>query len=532
MVKAVLVNPIDNVAMVTTLAETGDEIIVTETGKVVKALEPIKAGHKVALTRLEEGENVIKYGIPIGRMMSAVDVGEWISVHNLEDTTAELCGTYCQEFRDGIRTINDPTPQETVTRMIKAFPRKDGTFGIRNYVIVISTSPETNAVAEAISDKTGCAWFVCDRTRLEEDGSITEYTRDSMIYTGRAQNIYATLVLGFDGDTSESRGICESISEKQQPTQYLSLTGIDEAAAISEGTAIIEAFQKDASEQKRELVSMEGFGLTVHCSGSDWTTAINGNASVGKVADKVVEHGGKVFMTEWMEWSGSQHVMAARCATRELGLELLDFQDSVRDVVLKETGLPVEHMNPAPGNKEGGLTTLAEKAVGTIKKSGTATIQGLLDHCQQPTGKGVWLPKSNTVWSPSTALYGSFGGAHLSILITGLGGLYYELPHMVTVRVTGNPVTFANEDFKLDFNAGIALEKPLSEVADILFEYIIRVAEGEDNPNTEHENKIRALNMYYYNEREFERDTDRSRFLPLQVREYAERTKELTDLVK
>ena len=530
MIKALIIDKKDNVAIVTTQAEAGDEILVTETKQVVKALETIKAGHKVALTRIEQGENAVKYNIPIGRMMSAVDAGAWVSVHNLEDTTEELCGKYCQEFRDGTRTVRNLPEEETVTRMIKAFPRKDGTFGIRNYVMVISTSPESNAAAEAISDKTGCIWFVCDRTRLE-DGKITKYTRDAMIYSGRGANVYAALVLGYDNDSSESKGIYDSIAETGKPAQYISLSGADLEKAVSEGTTVIEAFQKDAAAQKREPVSMEGFGLTVHCSGSDWTTAINGNATVGKAADMIVKHGGRVFMTEWMEWSGSQHVMAERCATRELGVALLDQVDRVRNVVFRETGLPVEHMNPTPSNKEGGLTTLVEKSTGTIKKSGTKTIMGLLDHCEQPTGKGVWLPKSNTVWTPSTALYGSFGGAHLSVVITGLGALYYEMPHMVTVRVTGNPVTVANEEFKLDFNAGMAFEKPLSEVGDIFFEYLIRIIEGEEEPKTE-PGKIRALNMYYYTEREFGADTDRSKLLPIHVVDYAEKTKRYTNSVK
>ena len=530
MIKAILIDKLDNVAMVTKQAEVGDEILVTETGQVLKAIETIKEGHKVALSRLEEGEFAIKYGIPIGRMTSAIDVGGWISVHNLEDITAELCGERCQDFRDGVSTVKTFPPQETVTRMIKAFPRKDGTFGIRNYIMVISTSPETNAVAEAISDKTGCSWLVCNRTRLE-NGVISKYTRDTMMWTGRNPNLYAVLVLGYDNDTSESRGIYNFIAEIDKPVQYLSLTGIDEAAAISEGSAIIAGYQKDASELKRELVSMEGFGLAVHCSGSDWTTSINGNSAVGLAADRIVEHGGKVYMTEWMEWSGSQHLMAEKCVTRELGLELLDFLDSVREVVLEETGLPVEHMNPAPVNKEQGLTTLAEKSIGTIKKVGHTPIQGLLNHAEQPTGKGVWLPKHDSVWPPTTASYASLCGAHMSILNTGVGFLYFELPHLLCIRTTGNPATFAKEELRLDFNAGMAFEKPLSEVGDMLFDYFIRVAEGDEDPQTEI-NKDRAFNMYYYNEREFGPDAPREKMLPAGVINYHETRKQYTDRVK
>ena len=519
----------DSVAMVTAAVAAGEEVVVTETGQVVRALEFIKAGHKIALKRIEAGENVVKYGIPIGRMITAVDVGQLVHTENLEDTTEELCGEYCRQFRGGIKTVKTFPPEEPSTvRKIKAYPRKNGTFGIRNYIMVIPTAPDGNKAAETISDKTGCTWFVCDRTHLE-GGKLTEYTKNAMIYTGRNPNIYAVLVLG---DDLVGREVYDSIVETTgKPVQYLSLSGVNEDKLVTDGVAIVEGFQKDAALLKRELVSMEGFGLAVHCSGSDWTTEINGNATVGEAADRVVKNGGKVYMTEWMEWSGSQHLMAEKCATYELGIELLDYVDTVRDVVLRETGLPVEHMNPAQANKDAGLTTLVEKSLGTIRKVGSTQIQGLLDYCEQPTSKGVWLPKHYSVWPPTTATYGSLSGAHMSVLNTGIGFLYFEVPHLLCVRTTGNPVTYDNEDFRIDFNAGKAFEKPLSEVGEDLFEYLIRVAEEDEAPNTEID-KIRAFNMYYYVENEFGKGRDMSVMLPAGVKDYHKNYQAYTDRVK
>ena len=516
--------------MVTTQVQEGQEILIPGKELTVRALETIRPGHKVALARLEAGATVVKYGIPIGRMTSAVDIGGWISTHNLEDTTEEYCGEYCRQFREGVRKIKEFPPEEQSVRMIKAFPRKNGTFGIRNYIMVIPTTPECNGAAEAISDKTGCTWFVCDKTRLE-GGKLTDYTKNAMIYTGRNPNIYAVLVLGAENGASNGQEICDLIAETGKAHQYLSIDVENGKDIISEGISFIEGFQKDAANLKREPVSMEGFSLAVHCSGSDWTTEINGNASVGAAADHVVKHGGRVFMTEWMEWSGSQHMMAEKCASYELGVELLDTVDKVRATVLRETGLPVEYMNPAPVNKEAGLTTLVEKSTGTIRKVGTTQIKGLLDYCEQPTGKGVWLPKHDSVWPPTTAIYGSLSGAHMSVLNTGAGFLYFEIPHMPCIRTTGNPVTYSNEDFRLDFNAGIAFDKPIAEVGEILFEYLMRIAEGDEEPKTE-TNKDRAFNMYYYTENEFGEKTDRSRILPCGVMNYHEQRKQLTDLVK
>ena len=528
MINAILVDKKDNVAMVTVTANAGDEIIIKETGQVLIALETIKSGHKVAIKRIEIGEDAIKFGITIGRMTSHVDCGEWVHTHNLEDITEELCGESCRQFRNGSKTIiSQNTDEADEIRNIMAYPRNNGTFGIRNYIMVIPTTTKANAIAEEISDRTGCAWFVCDKTRLEE-GELTDYTKKAMIYTGRNPNLYAVLVIGSDTNGIE---IYYAINEADKPIEYLPLDENNETVTLENGIAIIEKFQEDASLLVRVPVSMEGFGLAVHCSGSDWTTAINGNTAVGVAADMVVKNGGKVFMTEWMEWSGSQHIMAEKCITHELAIDLLDNVDMVRDVVLKETGHPVEYMNPAPSNKEGGLTTLIEKSVGTIRKIGSTKIQGILQYCEQPTSKGVWLPKHDSVWPPTTAIYSSLAGAHMSVLNTGVGFLYFELPHMLCIRTTGNTETFENEEYKIDFDAGIAFDTPLSGVGESLFDYLIRIAEGDDNPNTE-KDKTRAFNMYYYVENEFGDDRDLTKMLVNRVQNYSENNKAYTDSVK
>ena len=533
MIRAIQIDKSDNVAMVTASVEAGQEIIVTENGQIVKSIEPIDAGHKVALVRLESDETVVKYGIPIGRMKSPIDAGGWISAHNLSDTTEELCGEYCRQFRDGERKVKTFPPKDSLheSRMINAYPRADGSFGIRNYIMVISTAPACNEAAEAISDRTGCAWFVCDRTRLIE-GQLTDYTRKAMALTGCNPNIYAVLVIVADATDSSGKEIFDTIAQSGKPVRCLSIGKTGAQSVVSDGISIIEDFQKEAAKLQRSPVSMEGFGLSVHCSGSDWATAINGNSSLGAASDLVVKNGGRVFMTEWMEWSGSQHLMAEKCATYELGLELLDNVEAVRATVLRETGRPVEYMNPAPGNILAGLTTLVEKSTGTIRKIGSTQIQGILEYGEKPTGAGVWLPKHDSVWPPTTAIYGAMSGAHMNVLVSGLGDLYFELPHMLCIRATGNPSTYQKEELKLDFNAGIAFEgKSIAEVGEILFEYLLRIAEGEEDPKSEHD-KIRAFNMYYYTENEFGEGIDRSRILPVLVRKYHERCKQYTDNVK
>ncbi|MCL1849642.1 MAG: altronate dehydratase family protein [Clostridiales bacterium] len=544
MVTAIRMDMADNVAMVTAQVEAGQEILIMETSQIIKALESIGPGHKVALKRLDKGGDVVKYGIPIGRLTADVEAGAWISTHNLEDTTEELCGTYCQAFREGPDKPGKAEPAEgelappadwpsdtPPPRTIRAYPRRDGSFGIRNYIMIIPANPSCNAAAESISDQTGCAWYVCDRTRLE-NGALTDYSKKAMMFTGRNPNVYAVLVIDAQDGGPAGKEIYRSIVDSGKQALYMTIRDNKEQQVILNGITVIRKFQKEAAALARVPVPMEGFGLTVHCSGSDWTTAINGNSAVGVAADLIVKNGGRIFMTEWMEWCGSQHILAEQCATHELGLQLLDAVDEVRAVVLRETGNPVEYMNPVQANKDAGLTTLVEKSTGTIKKAGSTPIQGILDYCEAPTGRGVWLPKHDSVWPPTSAIYGALSGAHMNILVTGLGFLYYELPHMLSVRVSGNPATYQNGDFKIDFNAGMAFDDmSIADVGEMLFAYLVRVAEGEEEPKTEAD-KERAFNMYYYTENEFGPASDSSKKLYCSVKDYQEKRKAYTDSVK
>ncbi|MBQ6260895.1 MAG: UxaA family hydrolase [Firmicutes bacterium] len=484
---AMMINEKDNVAMATTNVPAGEKVLVTLTGQEVVAAEDIKAGHKMALCDLKKGDFVIKYGIPIGNMKSDCPVGGMVHVHNLEDTTEELCTGYVKKYRESGRTM-------------KVYPRANGDFGIRNYIMVFATTPEANALAEAISDATGCNWMVCNREELK-DGEITDFTVKAMGYTGRNPNVYAALVVGDAEPSAKSAEVKSLIEETGKPVAYLGSCKCN----LEEGCNIVKAWQKDAAAQERVDTPLDGFKIAVHCAASDWTTALTGNPAVGLAADHIVKNGGMVIMDEWAGFPGSEHLMAQKAVTRKLGLQIIDKVDEFRARYLAETGKPVEATNPFPSNIEGGITTLVEKSTGNIKKAGNTDIQGIIGFCEKPERPGVWLQDQPCGGPSSTAIYGALSGVHLNILITGMGYVYHEIPNMPTIRLTGNPETFKVDTHKLDFDAGQALlGKTLQEVGDDLFEYIISVAEGKD-PKCE-ERKIKYFMFYYYYPRTAKKD--------------------------
>lgn len=485
MLKAIQINPKDNVAVVPQDVAAGQDVQIVETGAIVKSTEFIKAGHKIALVDFKSGDTVTKYGIPIGRMKADCPKGGWIHCHNVEDNTAELCTGYCDEYRKG-------------GRMIQAYPRANGDFGIRNYIMIFSTSVAANPMAEALSDKTQTVWMVCDKNRLV-DGKISDFTKLVVTKTAENPNIYAAMIVGSEEDNAMNEALCEEIKKTgMKQVAYCAVkSGVCEHK-LADNVKILETWKKEAAEMKRQPVSMEGFTMAIHCGGSDWTTALSGNPTLGVASDLVVDQGGFVIMDEWGGLPGSEHLLAGHAVTRKVGMELIDKVMQTRERFIRDTGKPVEETNPYPSNKEGGITTLVEKSTGNIKKAGSAGLQGILKMATRPTTPGVYVQDQPCGGPSATGIYAAMAGCHVNVFVTGVGYVYYEIPYMPGIRMTGNPETFKVKEYKLDFNAGVVIEgKPMSEAGKDLFEYIIAVAEGREEPKSE-TGKCLAFPMYYY----------------------------------
>lgn len=485
MLNAIRINEKDNVAVVPKDVAAGSQVQVVETGEVLTATEFIKAGHKIALKDFKKDDIVTKYGIPIGRMLSDSPKGSWIHCHNVEDITAELCTGYCDEYRKGVRMIN-------------AFPRKNGDFGIANYIMIFSTSVAANPMAEALSDKTGAVWMVCDKNRIE-NGCITDFTRMVIEKTACNPNIYAAMIVGSKDQEELNNAICEEIRKTGAKDVACVLVGSGVCEnKLAENAAVIEGWKAEAAALKREPVSMEGFTMAIHCGGSDWTTALSGNPTLGVASDLIAEQGGFIIMDEWGGLPGSEHLLAGHAVTRKVGLELIDKVQLTRERFIRDTGKPVEATNPYPSNKEGGITTLVEKSTGNIKKAGSSGLQGILKVGTRPTTPGVYVQDQPCGGPAATAIYGAMAGCHINVFVTGVGYVYYEVPYMPGIRMTGNPDTFKHDEYLLDFNAGVVIEgKPMSEAGKDLFEYIIAVAEGREQTKNEAV-KCLAFPMYYY----------------------------------
>ena len=518
MANSIQIEKKDNVVVLTEDVKAGETVTIQGLKETYIAREDIGVGHKMAIAPIKNGESVIKFGIPIGPTMSDVAVGDWISAHNIKNDAVKAG----EESRKRVRESG---------RRIMAFTRADGRFGVLNVVMVIPASPDCNSVAEAISDATGCAWMCCNRLQLE-NGKVSEYTRMALGYTGCNPNIHSVLILRGTSERETAEYIYQLIEKTGKPIQVLDVT-TEVDYAIREGVTIVKDLLVDAAEQKRESCSIDGLAITVHNNGSDWSSPLAANPTVGHAMDLLIRDGGRAFHAQYQTLSGSEDIMAAKCVSREVALKLLAKVEYTRASVLEETGAPIEMMNmhPSPYNIQTGVSTLLEKGYGMVQKYGKSPIQGLLGYCEQPPHNGLWMNTHDNVSPPTSAIYGSVQGAHMHIMTTSAGFLYYEIPHMIGIRVTSNDETFNNPEYKKDFNAFFALKDGVEKAGEKLYQLVLDVAEGKVIPKSEVD-KQKVFHMWYHITAEFGGNMDRSGRIPSSSKDYAESVKKYTDLVK
>ena len=237
-------------------------------------------------------------------------------------------------------------------------------------------------------------------------------------------------------------------------------------------------------------MDMKDLTVAVQCGGSDWTTALTGNVSVGIMADHIVENGGAVVMSEIGGLPGSEHIVASKAVTREVGLQILDMVEERRAKYLALNGHTIEEVNPTPGNKAGGITTLVEKSTGNIKKIGSCKVNGVLNLYDRIPGPGVWFLNHRTVGLDEINMTAfALSGVHILVFCSGLGT---PVGHacMPCIKLTGNPDNYRKVRSLFDFNAGQALEgKSLDQVGQELFDLLIDVVEGKETQSEKNGNQ-------------------------------------------
>jgi len=357
------------------------------------------------------------------------------------------------------------------------YRRPDGRVGVRNLVGIISAMDNTNATANRVASIVGGTVALTTPFGRTQIGHDFETTLKTLVGVGRHPNIAAVLVMSINLESADR--LAERIRPSGKPVRTLGLHESGGTMALTaEAAKVATELVVAASELTREPCPFSELVIAVECGGSDATSGIASNPTLGLFADRFIDEGGTIVMSEPAEFMGAEHLLAARAVAepdRERIVEMVRwFEDEA-----KRHGVDMRGTNPTPDNIAGGLTTLEEKSLGAIAKGGSRPIVETIDYAHEPTQRGLVI--MNTPSAACESMTGLLaGGSHIILFSTGRGNAI-GAPVAPTVKVTGNPNTAAamSENIDLDVSSIITKGGALDEAAVRLWDEVVKVACGK-----------------------------------------------------
>lgn len=488
--KFLKINPDDNVAVAINDLKKGEQLNVE--GIEVTLAEDVPAGHKFTLKDIAEGENVVKYGFPIGHAKETLKKGHWAYDKNIK---TNLAGTLEYQYKPITVSLTDKDEKLT----FKGYKRKNGEVGIRNEIWIVPTVGCVNGIAdniisefkksignenlkvdaiEAYKHNYGCS-------QLGDDHESTKkILRDIVLHP----NAGGVLVLSLGCENNQPDVFEQFLGDYDKSrVKFLVTQKVEDE--VSEGVKILKELYDIASQDVRTEVPMSELKVGLKCGGSDGFSGITANPLLGVFSDWLVQQGGTTILTEVPEMFGAETILMSRCENKELFDKTVHLINDFKEYFLSH-GEPVGE-NPSPGNKAGGISTLEDKALGCTQKCGKSYVKDVLMYGDRLKTKGLNLlsaPGNDLV--ASTAL--GAAGCQMVLFTTGRGTPFGSF--VPTMKISTNTPLYQKKGNWIDFNAGQLLDgKTMEEVKRDFINYIISVANGEFVNHEKHGSKAMAI---------------------------------------
>lgn len=435
-------------------------------------------GHKYALSDIAKGENIIKYGNPIGHATEDIKKGSHVHTHNMK---TNLSGELTYEFSGDF----PPMKRSDSERTFMGYIRKNGEVGIRNDIWIINTVGCVNKIAKRLAELTGAICFEhpfgC--SQLGGDHATTQKVLAGLVHHPNAGGV---LVLGLGCENNNIGEFKKALGEyDSERVKFLNAQDFEDE--IEEGVRIINELKAYAASFKREPVSISKLKIGLKCGGSDGLSGITANPLVGRLSDRVIAAGGSCVLTEVPEMFGAEHLLMKRAVSREVFDKTVNLINDFKAYFIAHNQVVYE--NPSPGNKAGGITTLEEKSLGCVQKGGSAEVVDVLTYGDRLTKNGLSLlngPGNDIVAVTNLAA----AGVHIVLFTTGRGTpLGGAVP---TVKISTNRALAEKKQGWIDFDASPTLEG--LDLSDTLLDYILSVAGGEETKNEQ--NGYREISIF------------------------------------
>jgi len=430
-------------------------------------------GHKYALCDIAEGENVIKYGMPIGHATCAIKKGEHVHVHNVKTNLGEVLEYRYEPDEAAIKGWKTVEPKETFL----GYRHPDGRVGIRNDIWVIPLVGCVNRLAERLAQSCG-GLALTHPYGCSQMGQDHETTANMLAQFCRHPNAGGVLVvsLGCENNTLESFKGRLGLSPEDQDGAKIGLNirfvkAQDPGDEYEKGLALIK--ELDAARPKERVpVSVSELVVGLKCGGSDGFSGLTANPLVGRFSDWLAARGGSTVLTEVPEMFGAETLLMKRCRTRSVFDKCVKMINGFKDYYASHNQVCYE--NPSPGNKAGGITTLEDKSLGCVQKGGSSPVEDVLLYGESVKAHGLSLmtgPGNDLVASTVLAA----AGCHLILFTTGRGTPFGCV--VPTMKVATNDALAKKKPNWIDWNA---MSNP--DVG-AFAEKVIAVASGEKAKN-------------------------------------------------
>ncbi len=335
----------------------------------------------------------------------------------------------------------------------QGYRRANGKVGSRNHVAIIPSVVCANDVVIAIANQVNNTRALLHHQGCCQMPPDLERVTDALIGLGCNPNVGAALIVSLGCEGTDVERLEQSIRSNGTPVEVIR---IQELGGTSKAIAAgIEKAQKLAlaiSGAKREPADISEAVVSIKCGASDATSGLASNCVIGYVADRLVDMGATVLFGETTEFIGAEHILAARAARPEVGEKIYQIVGNMENRA-KAIGCDMRKGQPTPGNIAGGLSSIEEKSLDAIVKSGTRPIQGVLEYTDRVTDqKGLWI--KDTPGREMEILTGmAISGAQCMMFSTGRGAPQ-GFPVMPVLKICGNPETYHRMEGDMDFNAG------------------------------------------------------------------------------
>jgi altronate hydrolase len=367
--------------------------------------------------------------------------------------------------------------------MIEGYLRSDGRKGIRNVVAVAYLVECAHHVARKIVEKADDP----DVHLIGFPGCFPNaYAAKVMRAIATHPNVGGIVLVSLGCESFDREGLREAVEASGRPVELLVIQEEGgTAATIARGLAAVERVRTAAAKAPRVAMRVDELVVGTVCGGSDGTSGITANPAVGRAFDRLVAEGATCLFEETGELVGCEAIMADRAMTPDLGRELVaSVQKAERYYTTMGFG------SYAPGNADGGLTTIEEKSMGAYSKSGSSPIVGIVKPGDVPPSGGLYLldvvPDGEPRFgfpniSDNAEIVELIAcGAHLTLFTTGRGSVVGSAISPV-VKICANPETAQRLAADMDINAGRILEgeATLAGVGEEIYDKVLAVAAGE-----------------------------------------------------